>query len=80
MADEDLVIVRTYPNSVEAELALSALEAAGIQALIRRDDAGGTQPALWVGGLGLAVPAADAEAAAEVLGVEAERTHAGDVE
>ena len=31
MADEDLVIVRTYPTSVEAELALSALEAAGIQ-------------------------------------------------
>jgi hypothetical protein len=80
MLDEDLVIVRTYPNSVEAELALSALEAAGIHALIRRDDAGGTQPALWTSGLGLAVSPADAEAAAEVLGIEAEETQASDVE
>jgi hypothetical protein len=72
VTDSDLVVVRTYSSGVEAELAMSALEAAGIHVLIRRDDAAGIQPALWVEGIDLLVRAEDAAAAAELLSIEAE--------
>jgi hypothetical protein len=68
--DTDLVVIRTYPNSIEAELAMSALEAAGIHVLIRRDDGGGMQPALWLSGVKVLVRSEDAAAAADVLGTE----------
>ena len=38
---DHLVAVRTFVNKIEAEVALSALEAAGIRAFIQRDDCGG---------------------------------------
>lgn len=65
--DADLVVVHTYLNNMDAELALSALEAAGIHALIRRDDCGGTRPSLWLSGIELVVRADDAEDATAVL-------------
>jgi hypothetical protein len=67
MADVDLVSVRTFLNNIEAELALSALEAAGIHALLRRDDCGGVRPSLWLSGIDLLVRAEDAADAAAVL-------------
>lgn len=67
MADEELVVVRTYQNSLDAELALSALEAAGIEAIIRRDDGAGVQPALWLRGIDVLVRFEDAPAATELL-------------
>jgi hypothetical protein len=72
MADTDLVVIRIYPNNIDAELAMSALEAAGIHVLIRRDDGGGMQPSLWLGGVKVVVRSEDAAAAAEVLGTEIE--------
>jgi len=45
----DLVVVQTFLRRFEAELAQSALEAAGIHALVRADDAGGMRPALLMG-------------------------------
>jgi len=64
-----LVPVGTYLNHVEAELARSALEAAGIDSMVRSDDAGGMYPSPWVGwrGVEVLVRASDAEAAHEVL-------------
>ena len=41
MTDNDLVTVRTFNDRIEAELAQSALEAAGIESMVSGDDAGG---------------------------------------
>lgn len=67
----DLVVVRTYVNYFEAEIARGALEAAGIDSMIRADDCGGTRPHLWMGGVELLVRAGDVERADEVLSSEA---------
>jgi len=68
MSDSNLVVVRTFPNHIDAELARSALEAAEIQSIIQADDAGGVQPGLWVGtAIGLLVKAEDLARATEVL-------------
>jgi hypothetical protein len=66
MSDEP-VIVRTFLNTTDAEMARSALEAAGITSVVRSDDCGGMRPHLWMGGVALLVPAAEAEAAASFL-------------
>jgi len=72
MADDDLVVVRTFMNHIEADLAKGALEAAGIESAISADDAGGTRPHLWTSaGVRLLVRRTDAEGAAEVLGTPA---------
>ena len=67
MCDADQVVVRTFLNNMEAELAYSALEAAGIHALIRRDDCGGVRPSLWLSGIALMVRPEDAPDAVAVL-------------
>ena len=68
MTDSDLLVVRTFGNLFEAEVAQSALEAAGIESLLRADDAGGMRPGLWVGrGVDLLVNAEDADRAEEIL-------------
>ena len=75
MADEQktveqdrLVVVRTFLNRIDADLAQGALEAAGIDAMVGADDAEGNQPGLWMGGVRLLVREEDAAEAAEVLG------------
>ena len=71
MSDTELVVVRTFSDRIEADLAQSALEAAGIESMIRGDDAGGLQPGLWVGtGVDLLVREEDAVNAGEILDVE----------
>jgi hypothetical protein len=64
---DDLVVVRTFLNRIDADLAQGALEAAGITAMVGADDAEGNQPGLWMGGVRLLVREEDAEEAAEVL-------------
>ena len=73
MGDSDLVVVHRFNTSEEAELAKSALEAAGIDAMVRRDNGGGMQPALaWAGaGVEVIVRTEDAEAARDVLDIPA---------
>ena len=72
MAEAELVVVRTFNNRQEADLANSALEAAGIAAFVRSDDAGGERPGMWPGrGVELIVRAEDAKAAGEVLDIPA---------
>jgi len=68
MENEKLVAVGTYPNKIDAELAQGALEAAEIEAVVSSDDAGGTQPELWVGeGVRVLVRAEDVDRAKEIL-------------
>jgi hypothetical protein len=64
---DDLVVLRTFLNIFEAELAKSALEAAGIASFIRADDAGGLRPHLWMAGVELVVRREDVQQANEVL-------------
>ena len=78
MSDVEFVVVRTYLNGIEAEMAHSALEAAGITAIIQSDDCGGLRPSLWMTGIALLVPAEDVGRAAEVLDMPA--AEAGDAE
>jgi hypothetical protein len=71
MTDSDLVVVGTFNDRIEAELAQSALEAAGIESMVRGDDAGGVQPGLWTAeGVDVLVREEDAANAREILDVE----------
>ena len=65
--DDELQVIRTFVNAMDAELAQSALEAAGIESMIRADDCGGTRPHLWMGGVEVLVRAEDAAHAEEIL-------------
>jgi hypothetical protein len=75
MSGDDLVVLSTFTNHIEADLARSALDAMGIESLVRADDAGGTQPGLWTGsGVQILVKARDAELAQVVLSGSASGT------
>jgi hypothetical protein len=69
MTDSDLVVVHTFNNRSEADLAKSALEAAGIDSMIQADTGGGMRPHLaWAGtGFRVLVRAEDVGPAREVL-------------
>ena len=69
-----MAVVRTFINDAEAEIAASAIEAAGIEVQIHRDAAGGLQPSLDMYGIQLLVPDADLEAANDVLNTFAQTT------
>jgi len=77
MVDEELVAVRTYLTRIDAELARTALEAGGIESMIRSDDAGGLRPHLWMGGIALLVRQEDLERAERLL-TEVESAAPGD--
>jgi hypothetical protein len=66
-APNELVVVQTYLNRIDAEVAHSALEAVNIDSMVQADDAGGTRPTLWMSGVKLLVRAEDAERAIEIL-------------
>jgi hypothetical protein len=65
--DDSLVTVATFLTHIEADLAKSALEAAGIESMILSDDCGGVRPHLWMGGVKLLVRDDDAQRAIEIL-------------
>jgi hypothetical protein len=71
MTRPDFVVIRTYLNHFEADLAKITLEAAGIDSFVRSDDCGGMRPHLWMAGVELLVASDDAERAGEILGNEA---------
>ncbi len=68
--EHPLVAVRTFTNRQEAEVAQGALESAGLESLIAADDAGATQPGLWMSGVRLLVREEDLEEATGILGDE----------
>lgn len=67
MTDRPLVVLRSFGNTMEAHLAHSALEAAGIESLVRPDDCGGMRPHMQITGVDLLVRAEDADEAGRVL-------------
>lgn len=67
MSETELVVVKTFLNRFEAEIAQGALEAAGIDSMISADDAGGQELGLWVNGITLAVRTEDSGRATAVL-------------
>jgi hypothetical protein len=67
MTHSELVVVATFLNRIEAEMARGALEAVEIESMVSADDAGGLRPGLWMSGVKLLVRAEDAKRAASVL-------------
>jgi putative signal transducing protein len=69
MSEADLVVVHTFGTRPEADVAQSALEAAGIDSFIQADAAGGTRDHMaWAGtGFRLIVRDEDVAAARDIL-------------
>ena len=65
MNDSDLIAVSTFPSVPDAQIAKGVLDEAGIESMIRSDNAGGMFPA--IAGAELLVRAEDAARAAEAL-------------
>ena len=72
MSEPKLVMVETFLNRLDAELASSVLLAAGIDAVVSPDDAGGAYPGVAVLRVRLLVREEDAERARTVLAETAE--------
>jgi hypothetical protein len=65
---DDAVVLQTFYNRIEAEMAQGILEAEGIETVIMADDAGGTYPMLqFLRGVKLMVAAEDKHRAQEIL-------------
>ena len=72
MTHSDLVVVHTFGNRQEAEMAKSALDAAEIDAYVRSDDGGGMETGLWAGnGVQIIVRAEDSPPHARILDLPA---------
>jgi Putative prokaryotic signal transducing protein len=65
MSSSDLITVSTFRSTADAQIAKGILDEAGIDSMIRADNAGGMYPA--IGGAELLVRAKDAEKANEAL-------------
>ena len=65
MESSDLVVVSTFPSPADAQIAKGVLEDAGIESLVRADNAGGMIPAL--GGVDVLVRADAVQLANEAL-------------
>lgn len=65
MNSSDLIAVSTFRSTADAQIAKGVLDAAGIESMIRSDNAGGMYPA--IAGAELLVRAEDADRAANAL-------------
>ena len=64
----ELVTIRSFDSEVEAELAKTKLESAGIKSFLSGDDCGGLRPAMtFTNGIKLVVRADRATRAEEIL-------------
>lgn len=65
---DDLVLLATYSNDMDADLAKGHIESAGIEAVIIKDDAGGMLPSLQkTEGVKLMVTRSNSEKATIIL-------------
>jgi hypothetical protein len=72
MTDSELVVVHSFGNRQEAELAKSALDAAEIDSFVRSDDGGGMERGLWAAnGVQVVVRREDVQTAREILDLPA---------
>ena len=67
MNDVELVVIRTFLNKMETQIAQGSLGAANIESMVSADDAGGARPGLWMSGVRLLVRAVDVERATRIL-------------
>jgi hypothetical protein len=68
MMSDDLVVVRTFTDDISAHIARTTLEAAEIDSILQRDDAGGMEVGLTFSNrIRLVVRREDAEEAVRVL-------------
>jgi len=69
MSDSELVVVHTFGSRQEADVAVSALDAAAIEAIVQADTGGGMYRAMaWAGvGFQVLVRRDDADAARAIL-------------
>ena len=66
--DNDIVVIRTFADTISAHIAQAALDANDIRSIIVGDDAGGAYPALtFSNGVRLAVQHSDAMKALRLL-------------
>jgi hypothetical protein len=68
MKTPDLITVSTFKSPADAQIAKGILDEAGIESMIRSDNAGGMYPAL--AGADLLVRTEDAERAATALKID----------
>jgi hypothetical protein len=65
---DDAIVLETFSNRIEAEMAAGLLESEGVEAMVMADDAGGTYPMLqFVRGVRLMVFKEDEARAREIL-------------
>jgi hypothetical protein len=65
---DDAIVLETFPNRLEAEMAAGLLDSEGIEAMVLADDAGGAYPMLqFVRGVRLLVFKEDEARAKEIL-------------
>ncbi len=65
---DDAIVLETFSNRIEAEIAAGLLESEGVEAMVMADDAGGAYPSLqFVRGVRLMVAAEDQYRAREFL-------------
>jgi hypothetical protein len=65
---EEVVVLKTFNNEIEAGIAQQVLHEAGVAAYVFKDDAGGMEPQLQrTNGVRLVVNRADAQHAHEML-------------
>ena len=70
---DDAVVLETFSNRIEAEMAAGLLSSEGVEAMVMADDAGGTYPMLqFVRGVRLMVFKADEARAREILAAMAQ--------
>jgi hypothetical protein len=69
----DLVAVSTFPSSADAQIAKGILDEAGIESMIRADNAGGMYPA--ISGAELLVRSEDLDKAHDALQRRHRRSH-----
>jgi predicted Fe-Mo cluster-binding NifX family protein len=70
---DDAVVLETFPNRIEAEMAAGLLESEGIEAMVMADDAGGAYPMLqFIRGVKLMVAPEDKARAQEILAAMAQ--------
>ena len=65
---EEVVVLKTFNNEIEAGMAQQVLQEAGVIAFVFKDDAGGMEPQLQqTNGVRLVVNCADAQRANKML-------------
>lgn len=66
--EEEVVVLKTFNNEIEAEMARQMLKDAGVKSFVSKDDGGGMEPQLQqTMGVRLIVNSADAESAQQIL-------------